>query len=298
MIPGTRNWLLVFCILALPGYCAAAGPAGSGPDRFSVFVSILPQKTFVERVGGPHVQVHVLVPPGQAPETYEPTPRQMAALGSARVFFRAGLPFEEPLFRRGGGAFGSVEVVDTRTGVPLRAFHHHGHGHGAADAGHPDPHVWLDPERVKIQAGTICETLCRVDPVHADAYREGLNRFHRDLDRVHVRVSTVLAPLKGRKIYVFHPAFGYFTDAYGLVQVPLEEEGKEPGPRRLAGLIEQARQDRVRVLFVQPQHSAQEARAFADAVGARIVPLDPLAGDYLANLERMADAVRGAFDAP
>ncbi len=288
----TLNILAVLCLLSLPGF-SAAGSDGPGQDRYTVFVSIQPQKYFVERVGGQFVDVQVLVPPGQSPETYEPTPRQMAGLGSARVFFRAGMPFEEPLFRRGSGVFQTVEVVDTRNGVPLRAFH----GHGDEEAGHRDPHVWLDPERVKIQAGTICETLCRIDPVHADTYRQGLNGFQRDLDRVHARVSAVLAPLKGRRIYVFHPAFGYFTDAYGLVQVPLEDEGKEPGPRRLAGLIEQARRDRVRALFVQPQHSAREAQAFADAIGARVVPLDPLAVDYLENLERMAAAVRGGFEA-
>jgi len=310
----TRTRTAALCLLAPAVFClaafAAATPDTTAGEPVPVFVSILPQKYLVEQVGGPHVAVEVLVPPGQSPETYEPTPRQMAALASARLFLRAGMPFEDALFRRGASALRGVQVADALEGVPLMVLPGHAHGHGQDGHAHaargqdgreggeglPDPHVWLDPRRVKIQAGTICEALCRIDPERAGAYRQGRDRLRGDLDRLHARVSAVLAPFQGRRFYVFHPAFGYFADAYGLVQVPLEGEGKEPGPRRLAGLIDLARRDGARVLFVEPQQSSREARTFADAVGARIVPLDPLAEDYPENLERMAETLAGALE--
>jgi len=269
---------------------SGAGPQGLEGETFTVFVSIPPQKYVVERVGGPRVDVKVLVPPGRSPETYEPSPRQMAELGRARVYFRTGMPFEDPLFRRLSGTLNDVDVVDTREGVTLRASGAH------TCAGHADPHVWLDPQRVKIQAGTVREALSRLDPAHEEDYRSRFEVLAADLDRSRGKISALLEPVQGRRFYVYHPAFGYLADAFGLIQVPLEEDGKEPGPRQLARLIEQAREDRVRVLFMQPQHASRGAQAFAEGIGARIVPLDPLAEDLLANLERMALEIRASFE--
>jgi zinc transport system substrate-binding protein len=118
-----------------------------------------------------------------------------------------------------------------------------------------------------------------------------------DLDRLDARLRESLAPLKGRDFFVYHPAFGYFADAYGLRQIPVEIEGKEPTARQLARLIDRARAEGVRVIFVQPQFSAKSAQAIATAIGGSVIPLDDLAKDYLANLAAMAEKVRGALAA-
>jgi zinc transport system substrate-binding protein len=289
MMRGVHGWVpLLLAMLAGPA--GAAGQPGLNEEAFTVFVSIPPQKYVVERVGGPRVDVKVLVPPGRSAETYEPSPRQMAELGAARIYFRVGMPFEDPLFRRLAGTLKNVDVVDTRQGVILRSFGAH------ACAGHADPHVWLDPQRVKIQAATVCEALCRADPPRESDYRSRLAALVEDLDRTGRKISAWLEPFQGRRFYVYHPAFGYLADAFGLVQVALEEDGREPGPRHLARLIEQARNDGARVLFMQPQHASRGAQAFAEAIGARIVALDPLAEDYLENLERMAVEIRASFE--
>lgn len=290
-----RSCVLLLAVLA-PVPAGASSPQGpEEPAALLVFVSIPPQRYVVERVGGPRVDVRVLVPPGQSPETYEPSPRQMAELGRARVYFRVGLPFEDPLVRRMSGLIGDLDVADTRDGVPLRTF---GAGSCAAHGGHADPHVWLDPQRVTIQARTVCEALIRAAPPFEREFRDRLQALLLDLERAKERISARLEPVRGRTFYVFHPAFGYFADAFGLVQVALEDEGKEPGPRQLARLVEQARRDGAGVLFVQPQHASRGARAFAEAIGARIVPLDPLAEDYLENLERMAEEIRASIEIP
>jgi len=286
-----------------------------------VSVSILPQAYFVERIGGSRVDVQVLVGSGQSPHTYEPTPKQLARLAQSRLFFRIGLPFEDRLLKKMAGAFETVEIVDTQRGIPLRTMEaeevhedtpaaddvhgehesHAEHDAHAHEAGEPDPHTWLDPALAKMQAATMCEALCRIDPTHDDEYQANLKRFNEDMDALRARLAASLAPLKGREFFVFHPAFGYFGDAFGLKQTPVEVGGKEPGPRQLAELIERARTESVRLIFVQQQFPTSSAEAVAKAIGGVVVPLDPLAYDYMANLENMAaqvaTALQGSRDA-
>jgi len=286
--------------------CQAPSEQKGARDRIGVFVSVPPQAYFVERIGGPWVEVEVLVPPGQSPATYEPTPRQMARLAKARVYFRAGLPFEQRLIAKISSSLKELKIVDTRKGIRLRMMAEPfgspvgaaagptsgSAAGGKAPAATPDPHVWLDPCLAKIQARTMCEALAALDPGHAAQFRRNLRALENDLDAVDTRIARLLEPVRGRAFYVFHPAYGYFADRYGLRQVAVEMGGKEPGPRRLAELIGKARRDGVRALFVQPQFSSAAVRAVAEAIGAKVVVLDPLAHDYIKNLEDIAKKIR------
>ncbi len=263
-------------------------------EPLKVFVSILPQAYFVKQVGGEYVNVQVLVGPGQSPHTYEPTPRQMTALAEARLYFSIGVPFERQLLGKISATFRNLEVVDTRRGVPLRAIEgekHDGHDHAEAE----DPHIWLSPRRVKIQADNICRALVAYDSTHASFYQRNLDIFNQQLDDIDREIMLKLALYKGSKFYAFHPSYGYFADDYGLVQVAVEIEGKEPGARQLAVLTDQARADGVKVIFVQPQFAVKTAETIAQAVGAKVVALDPLAEDYINNLKFMAEELARAF---
>lgn len=268
------------------------------PGPIPVFVSIDPQVYFLERIGGPRVHVEVLIGKGHSPHTYEPSPLQTAKLAQARAFFGIGAPAEKGLLKKIRKTHRNLLLVNTQKGVTYRTLDGHDHDHpgeqvhhGTANHRTPDPHIWMSPRLVQIQARNIADALSRLDPVHAGQYAANLRAFEADLTRIDARIARLLAPMKGRKIYVFHPAFGYFTDAYGLVQVPIEMEGKEPSARQLAGLIDRAKQDKVKIVFVQPQFSAKSAEAIAKAIGGTVVPIDPLARDYLANLERIAAAI-------
>ncbi len=145
---------------------------------------------------------------------------------------------------------------------------------------------------MKIQAGTICTALSLLDPAHAATFERNMRAFMADLEDLDAGIARILAPVKGRKFYVFHPAFGYFGDSYGLTQVAVEVEGKEPTGRQLAGLIEEARADGVKAIFVQPQHAKRQAEAVARVIGAAVMPLNPLPRDYLKGLEEMAAILR------
>lgn len=290
------------CLLApFLGSGFSAAKDNNGPLK--VFVSILPQKYFVEKVGGDLVKVDVLVGPGQSPATYEPTPKQMAELARAKAFFAIGVPFENRLTPKIRSGFRNLTLVDTRKGIELLSMEaEHGHDHKEAaddhdhEAGTPDPHIWLDPILVKKQAATIGAALSKMDPANAGSYERNLKSFQADLDRVNAKIAKALAPVKGKEIFVFHPAYGYFAHRYGLKQEAVETGGKEPSARALARLIERAKAEGVRVIFVQPQFDRKNAETVAKAIGGAVVSLDPLAPDYIKNLEDMAEKVASALE--
>ncbi len=288
-------------IAGLPAH-AASGEGG----RIRAFVSILPQAYLVERIGGEHVEVRILVGEGQEPHTFEPTPAQMAALADSDVYFTIGVPFETALLSRVRSLFPHLSITDTVRGVRLRYFaeEHKADAHKIPDAHArggrtPDPHTWLDPGRVKIMAGNIALSLKALDPGHGDVFEHNLERLLQDLDRVDARIAGILEPLKGRRIYVFHPAFGYFCEAYGLEQMALEVQGKEPAAKQLTRIIEKARDEGVKVIFVQSQFSGKAARAIAESIGGVVVPINPLPRDYLQEMVSLAEEIRkGLFREP
>lgn len=278
--------LIVLIGIAVASYFVSA--TAEETDKYTVFTSILPQEYFVEQIGGDRVEVQALVTPGSSPATYEPTPRQMAALSGAKLFFRIGVPFEKVLVPKIAETKG-LRIVDTRQGITRRSMKARRH------KSKNDPHIWLSPRLVKAQARTITDALIEVDPAGQATYENNLAAFIQELDALDAHLIEALAPVKGKTLMVFHPAWGYFADAYGLKQEPIEVEGKEPSGQQLARMIELAKDEGVRVIFVQPQFSKRSAMRIAEAIGGAVVQINPLARDYLNNLERVAAAVREAL---
>ncbi len=299
----SRTLSIVAAILMLTVICGCAREpmepeAGTAVEQgqsetLSVFVSIPPQAQFVERVGGQHVSVHVLVPPGASPATYEPAPSQIAALDDADLYFRIGVPFEEALIPRIRASMPDLKIVDLREGIELREIEG-----GEGGRGTKDPHIWLDPMLVVTQAETIANALTQADPDHASVYSENLAAFKADLRELDEEIARTLRPLRGTQILVFHPAYGYFADRYGLEQVPIEFQGREPSPRRLEEIIAFAREREISAIFVQQQFSTRSAEAIAREIGASVVTLDPLARDWFGSMRQMAERLRAEAGAP
>jgi zinc transport system substrate-binding protein len=258
-------------------------------EPIRVFVSILPQAQLVEKIGGERVEVSVLVQPGQSPATFSPTPKQLAELSRAKLFVRVGVPFERGFLEKVRETYPQLRIVDQRENVELL-------GTGVHDHGEVDPHIWLDPKRLKVQAQTIAKALVSAEPDGLAEFNANLHRLLGELEALDRRIERVLAPFKGQILMVYHPAYGYFAESYGLRQVAVEAGGKEPGARRLAGIIDQARRIKARVIFVQPQFSKKSAALVAEAIGGTVVPMDPLARDVLSNLENMAKTVAESFE--
>ncbi len=266
-------------LLALALLSLSPLPLRADPPALRVLVSIVPQAFFVDRIGGMRVSTSILVPAGRSPHTFEPTATQMIEAATADAYFTIGLPFEQSILSRISDMNPDMAVVSTQAVEE-------DHGHGA------DPHTWMSPRLALTQAGTICDALVRIDPPGARAYRAGMDSLRADLLVLDEELLRLLAPCRGSSFFVFHPAFGHFAQAYGLEQIALESEGKEPSARELANLIESASSGEVRAVFVQPQHPARSAKTLADEIGAVIVIIDPLAYDYPENLRTIASAVK------
>jgi len=276
--------------------CSRNGQSRAERGKPIVFVCVAPQAYLAERIAGGRVEVDVLVKPGQSPHTYEPTPRQLVRLSKARAFLRIHMPFEEALIPK-LAQNKHLRIVDTCEGIALipTAEHHDEHKARQDAAQQLDPHVWMSPRLAKILARNICDALVQIDPAHQAEFQANLEKLCADLDAVDAEIAAALAPLKGRTFYVFHPAFGYFARRYGLVQQAVQISGKSPGPKHIGELIDKARRDRVRVIFVQPQFSQRAARTIAEQIGGAVVPVDPLARDYIANLRDLARKIRRAL---
>lgn len=278
---------------------------GMGEEKLQVTVSILPQKYFVEKIGGDLVSVSVMVLPGFSPATYEPKPAQLKDLSASRTYFAIGVPFEKNWLKRFQGVNPGMVIAHTDAGIRKRrmAAHHHGfskEGHGPkekdAHNDYPDPHIWLSPPLVKSQAQVIAAFLIQMDPANRAAYEKNLNRFLHELDLLDGKIKQMLDSVgKQNAFLVFHPTWGYFADHYGLKQIPMEAEGKEPGAASLAELIRYARKTGIGAVFVQPQFSTRTARVVAEETGAVVVIADPLAEDWEKNLLTVAEKFRQSF---
>jgi zinc transport system substrate-binding protein len=291
---GTSIFLLAFALFA-----GGAGEEQSAPEEgLAVFVSILPQKYFVDRIGGQRVRTSVMVRPGKSPATYEPTPRQMVALGNADLFITIGVPFEDAFLPSVTESLPDLKLVRGDEGIRKRRLDDHAHdadededGHDEAGAGAPDPHIWMDPVLVKGQALLIRDALVEADPAGTEVYRAGYESFAAELDELHGRLSAMLAPLAGSVLFVYHPSLGYFADRYGFDQIAIETGGKEPSADRLQQIVARARAEGIKVIFVQPEFPVKSAAAVAEAIDGVVVPLEPLRERYSENLMQIAESM-------
>jgi len=291
----------LFPLLLLLIITGLSGNASAAP--FDVFVSVLPQKYFLQKLGGEYVHVQVMVTPGASPATYEPKPGQMVALSKAKAYFSIGVPFEKTWLPRIVGLYKQLPVIRTDQGIAKEPLWHSRVKGKKTKAGPAldglDPHIWTSPPLVMLQARTIMDGLSRVDPPHRSDYEANYRQFIEQLVNLDLEIRNILLPRSREKSFmVFHPSWGYFARAYGLRQIAIEKEGKAPGPRHLEALIGLARKNKVRAIFIQPQFSRKSALIIARAIGARVVSADPLAEDWARNLKRVAAAIRDTLEQP
>jgi zinc transport system substrate-binding protein len=293
---------LMFLVLA---------PTALAAGKISIFVSIPPQKYHVEKIGGELVAVSVMAEPGADPHIFDPKPQQMVSLSKADIYFAIGIGFEKAWLKKIKAVNPKMQIVHTDRGIqkiPMTADQRHGDkarnhtetlpgfGQGrAANTGkkyHPgslDPHVWLSPPLVMIQARHILNALVSIDPAHRAVYAASYRDFLVELVDLDLELINIFSKRgKRHQFIVFHPAWGYFAHAYGLEQIPIEFEGKDPKPAQLIALIDYAKNHGIKVIFVQPQFSTKSAQIVAQEIGGQVVLADPLALDWADNIRRQA----------
>jgi len=255
-----------------------------------VFVSLPPLKSLSDQIGGKLVTTQILVGKGQDPHTFKPTPHQIVALSRAKILFTVGMPFEKRLVKQLKMISDHLNLIDVSKNVHKIHMGINIHHHGDLD-----PHIWLSPKNLKLMAANMAEAMIQVDPSNKQTYKQNLADMNRKLDKLHNTITKELAPYKGATVYVFHPAFGYFTHSYHLKQLPVEIEGKSPTPKQLASLILRAKASGIKVIFIQPQFDPKSAAAIADSIGAKLIRLNPLAEDVEANLQRISGKITEAL---
>ncbi len=285
--------IMVFMLLLLQ-------PCVYGKDKLNIVTSIGPLAWFIENIGGNRVDVTTLIPPGGNPHTYEPTPRQMNILSKANLYVKAGsgIEFELMWMKKLESFNKKMPVCDASYGIRLmdmKTNHHEdndkpreGNKFGHSQHSGKDPHIWLSPVNAVIIARNILKSLSGIDPAGTDYFAENTTKLVRELNNLKQRIGTELKDIKNRRFYVVHPAWGYFAKDFDLEQVPIEYLGKEPTPARLEGLIKNARKQNIRAIFSSPQFSKKSAEVIAREINGKVLFIDPMAHDYLKNLEHTA----------
>ena len=293
--------------LKLIGFCSVLittwAVAGFACAKVAVFVSLVPQKYFVQQIGKNLVDIQVMIPPGADFHVYEPKPKQMVALARTQLYFAIGIEFEKARLKKISRVNPHMKIVRTDQGIqkiPMPARYHrdekddrHAKSESGKDQNHRavnrlDPHIWLSPPLVKKQARAILAALQEIDPGHHLIYEANYHEFFTEIADLDSELKNILSDKRGLQFMVFHPAWGYFAHTYGLQQVPVEIEGKNPKPAQLKELIEHARENDIKTIFAQPQLSARSAEIIAREIGGQIVLADPLAEDWADNLRKVA----------
>ncbi len=273
--------LLSFALLLFPFL-------GVSEEIPHVLVSIAPYKEMVKNILGEDAIVTVMVPPGASAHTFEPTPRLITNAGQADIWFVIGESFESKATHALQRANPSLQIVDLREGIDLIASKEGqccGHHRGA-----PDPHFWLSPRRVRQQVTRIAETLSKRYPDRADPIQRRAEHFQEELDQLDETLKKIFSSSK-KIFFVSHPAYGYLANDYGLEQVSIEFEGKDPSPQQITQLLERGKKEEITTIFLQPQHSTKGAELLAKQLRAKVIILDPYGEEYISNLLYIAQQI-------
>ncbi len=292
-----RSYVVLFLLISVILFSGCTSTENDD-GKIDVVVSILPQKEFVKAVGGENVNVYVLIPPGASPATYDPSPQDLVRLENADVYFRVGhIEFEKSHVGEFVSMNPEMKVVDTSEGVTLRYLgeeEHHEHEEDHADEhDHQgvDPHIWLSPKAVVIQVENVYQALADANPENTAVYRKNADDYMAELNALDGELADKLGELETKKFIVFHPAWGYFADNYGLEQVAIEHEGKDPTADQLQHIIDEAKHENIKVVFVQEQFSTEMAESVAEEIQGVVVRIDPLAENYMENLREVGNTI-------
>ena len=276
---------IVAVVLILSG-CVSEGDEG----KIGVVVTLPPQVEMIKAIGGERVKVTVMVPAGESPHDYSPTPTQMTNVAAAQIFLAvgSGVEFETNFLDEIVSQNKDLIVVNCSEGITFRDMEG-SHENHEAEHGSRDPHVWLSPLNAKQMVINMCNGLVGIDPDGREFYETNRDSYISRLEDLDEQIDELFEGREGSAFLVYHPAWGYFADAYGIVELAIEEGGKKPGPAGVAAIIDRAKSLGIRVIFVSPQFSRSSAETIADEIEGEVVAVDPLAEDYLDNLEYVAE---------
>lgn len=261
----------------------------------TVVVSILPEKTFVEKIAKEKISVKVMVEPGSSPHSYEPKTSQMIAISKAELYFSIGVEFEKAWLERFKSQNPSLKFINLSANIrkiEMSEHHHHEEEEHHHEESTLDPHTWTSPTNVALMAETIYSALVELDPTNKEYYKSNFNDFMKEIRDTHSQIKSILKEVAPKsKFMVFHPSWGYFAKDYNLLQIAVEVEGKKPKPKEIINIIEEAKEEKARVIFTQPEFSDKSAKIIAKEAGISVEKISPLNPNWSKNLINMANKI-------
>ena len=264
-----------------------------------VTVTIEPQRYFAEKIAGDKFKINCVVPAGQSPETYDPTPQQMIQIGKSIAYLRIGpIGFEQAWMDKIRENNPKLEVFDTSEGVKQLTDTEdlcHTHDHAGEDTHHHhggvDPHIWSSIAGAKVVAWNTLNAFIALDPDNTDYFWKNYNELVDEIDKTEMNIKQLLDPLTDRTFIIYHPALTYFADEFNLIQLCIEMDGKEPSPAQLKMLVETARENNARVVFIQQEFDQKNAELIAKETGCKLTVINPLAYDWSKEMIHIAKAL-------
>jgi len=249
---------------------------------YDITVSILPQKEIVKSITGDKAKVNVMVKKGSSPAVYEPKVSQLVKLKHSDLYFSIGVPFENQWLKKFQGVNPKIKIVDMGKFVKRAYFNE--------KKGIKDPHIWLSPIYLMLEARVVLSEVVKYDPKNREYYEENYKKFVSKLSDIDMQVLNIIKKVKAKKFIVFHPSFGYFARTYGLKQIAIEKEGKEPSFKYLAKVIQLAKSNGIKTIFVAPEFSQKSAKFIAQKIGGKVVSISPLNENVTQNILTIAKA--------
>jgi len=295
----TYTILLLFIISTLSG-CISTNES---EEKLNVLVSIVPQAELLETLGGKHIELTVLVPPGDSPHTYEPTPEQLIKISQADAYFivGSGIEFELSQLTTIQEQNPSMSIIDCSKEISLLSFDSENieDDHNESEHDHEtegaDPHIWTSPENYKKMAENVKDGLIALDPFNQTDYQTAYDSYQDNLTNLNNTISSILEPYQNKSFMVYHPAWGYFASSYQLNQIAIEDDGKQPGPAGIAAIISQATRENITTIFISPQFDSSSAQTIADEINGTVITADPLMENYYDTLIGLAQALQQGF---
>lgn len=291
---------IVFIFIALVSFLYASKP--------EISVSIAPQKYFLEKITKDKFDINVMVKAGSSPHTYEPKTSQMKSLSNSKIYFYTGIEFEKAWLDKFKKSAPNTLFIDSSASIERIAMEEHSHEEEGPE-GHKhekhndhedehdglDPHVWLDPVLVKVQAKNIYEAVVSIDLENKEFYTKNYEEFLKELDSLDAQIKEILKPYEHKAFMVFHPSWGYFAKRYDLEQISIEIQGKEPKPNELIELVKDAKEHNIKIVFVSPQFSQKSAKTIAQNIGGKVVAIDSLSENWSKDLLKTANEIANSY---
>jgi zinc transport system substrate-binding protein len=277
-----KKYLILIIIISVFLFAGVSLKANLGliskEEKIGVVVSILPLAEFVEQVGKDKVEVTVIVPPGADPHLFELTPVQLKKISQAQLYVEvgSGLNFELTWMDKIKLIYKDMLICNSSIGITL------------VDK---DPHIWLSPRNAKTMVENISEALTKIDPLSQKYFKKNSIEYINKLDILDKEIKARLEGVKNRRFISYHSSWGYFAKEYDLIQIAIENEGKEPSAASLAHIIDQTRAFNISIILVSPQYNMKSAEVVAKEVGAQIIIADDLSMDYINNLRKLAEEI-------